>query len=179
MWSRRWMRSLLTDLLDLPPEVLPLDAPPGQPPKLAEGWGFVSLSHCPDALLLAWAPWRVGVDLERCDRVIPAESILKRFFCAEEQEHLSGLVPEALRQAVLAHWVLKESAIKWQRGSLGRDLTQWCWSRDRSVVIHRGDGAVLSASRWRQGPWCLAMVAGQGDVGNGANPMHTAMLCLA
>ena len=38
-----------------PAEEVPLQSPPGEPPTLADGWGYISLSHCVDACLLAWS----------------------------------------------------------------------------------------------------------------------------
>lgn len=173
------MRYLLAELLQVNAAALPLLAPPGRAPELARGWGFVSLSHCPDALAVAWSPWRIGVDLERTDRRIPADALLRRFFCASEREALLALNREQLRQAVLEHWLCKESAIKWQRGSLARDLAHWCCAVDGTGVVDQRVGTQLHACLWRQGVWTLALVAAQGDVDAGVNPRHQAMLCLA
>lgn len=178
-WSRRWMRAVLADLFAVSPAAVPLDAPPGQAPSLADGWGFVSLSHCPDALAVAWAPWRIGVDLERSDREIPAEALLRRYFCRHEQEALAGMGGEALRQAVLRHWLLKEAAIKWQRGTLAQDLADWCCDRACERLTHQRHGTVVRSRCWQPGGWSLAVVGAEADVGDGANPMHATMLCLA
>lgn len=173
------MRHWLSQLLQAPPAELPLEAPPGRAPQLACGWGFISLSHCPDALLLAWSPWRIGVDLERADRRIPAGALVRRFFCASEQDALLALPDEHQRQAVLEHWLRKEAAIKWQRGSLAHDLAHWCCAPDGHLLVDQRDGTQLRAGLWRQGPWALALVAAAGDVDAGANPVHNGMLCLA
>ena len=100
------MRHLIAEWLQISAAELPLQAPPGQPPELTDGWGFVSLSHCPDALLVAWSPWRIGVDLERADRRIPADALVRRFFCNAEQPVLLALSDQQQRQAVLEHWVV-------------------------------------------------------------------------
>lgn len=178
-WSRLWMRALLASLFEVSPAALPLVAPPGQPPELADGWGFVSLSHCTDALVVAWAPWRIGVDLERTDRALPAGALVKRFFCAQERDALFLMDDTRQREAVLEHWLLKEAAIKWQRGSLSRDLSHWCCQTDCSVVAHRVSGAALQAQCWRQADWSLALVSDLEEMANGANSMHQALLCLA
>ena len=178
-WSRLWMRGLLASLLRVSPAALPLVAPPGEPPRLADGWGFVSLSHCRDALVVAWAPWRIGVDLERTDRALPSTALVKRFFCADERDALLQMDATVQRQSVLQHWLLKEAAIKWQRGSLGRDLRAWCCGAECSVVTHRTDGVVLRAQSWRQADWSLALVLEMKEMVEGANSMHPALLCLA
>ena len=72
------MRHLIAELLQISAAELPLQAPPGQAPELTDGWGFVSLSHCPDALLVAWSPWRIGVDFERADRRF-RRTLVRRF----------------------------------------------------------------------------------------------------
>jgi hypothetical protein len=53
--SRRWLRSCLADRFRLCPDRIPLDAPPGHPPTPAAGWGWISISHSRDALLLGWS----------------------------------------------------------------------------------------------------------------------------
>ena len=61
--SRLWMRRCLADGFGVDPAVVPLQSPPGEPPTLADGWGYVSLSHCCEAVFVAWSPDAVGVDL--------------------------------------------------------------------------------------------------------------------
>lgn len=155
--SRAWMRRLLGDLFSVDPRDLPLQAPPGLPPELARGWGGVSLSHCCDALLVGWAPDRLGVDLERRDRAVPARALAERFFLEPECRALLGLEGQALREAVLDLWVVKEAAIKWQHGSIARDLSQWSCRPEGDRVVHRTGGWTLAVQRWQVGDWTLAM----------------------
>ena len=89
------MRHLIAELLQISAAELPLQAPPGQAPELTDGWGFVSLSHCPDALLVAWSPWRIGVDLERADRRIPADALVRRFFLQRGAARAAGAIGSA------------------------------------------------------------------------------------
>ena len=178
LWSRRWMRAVLAELFAMPPEAVPLNAPPGQAPFLEDPWGFVSISHCPDALVVAWAPWRIGVDLEQSNRAIPAAALVKRFFCSQERDALSGMGAEPLRQAVLHHWLLKEAAIKWQRGSLAKDLAFWCCDPQLDRLVHQRDGAVVKGHCWQQGVWSLALVADEADVGVDGNSMRPTTTCL-
>ncbi|QNG27387.1 4'-phosphopantetheinyl transferase superfamily protein [Synechococcus sp. HK01-R] len=172
------MRQLLGELMDVEPLAIPLDAPPAAPPTLAPGWGCVSLSHCPDALLVGWGPRKLGVDLERRDRMLPAEALARRFFPPEERVQLRGLEPLALRQAVLDRWVIKEAAIKWQRGALAKDLPQWCCREDLRTVVHCGEGQELAVQGWRHGSWTLAMVQDSLE-GEGCDASRqVSMLCL-
>lgn len=178
-WSRRWLRSWLGELFKVQPAFVPLWAPPGQPPRLDEGWGFISLSHCPDALLVGWAPWRIGVDLERSDRQIPASALLRRFFCSAEQQALQRLEAEPLRRAVLQSWLRKEAAIKWQWGSLAQDLGDWCCDLDHQMVIHQRNGLAVWSLCWNVGEWSLAMALGHRDVPDDGEVLQAVRLCLA
>jgi len=173
------MRQLLAGLLRVDPLALPLEAPPGAPPRLAPGWGYVSLSHCADALLVGWSPVRIGVDLERRDRNVPAEALARRFFVEEERNQLQGLDQEGLREAVLGLWVIKEAAIKWQRGSVARDLSQWCCHVDRRSVSHRTGRWELAVQGWQEGPWTLAMAQASPATEVDGPQRQVGMLCLA
>ena len=63
---------------------IPIQADPGEPPLLAEGWGHISMSHCSDALLIGWSSGKIGVDIERKDREFQAYKLSKRFFTQSE-----------------------------------------------------------------------------------------------
>ena len=120
--SRAWMRSCLSDLWGVPAQDIPLHAPPGKPPALHSGWGFVSLSHSKGSALMAWSSAPVGVDLERLDRPFASDALMNRYYASSEQRRLRSLPKHAFHQAVLEHWLIKEAAIKWQQGSLAQDL---------------------------------------------------------
>ncbi|MFL0751906.1 MAG: 4'-phosphopantetheinyl transferase superfamily protein [Prochlorococcus sp.] len=170
--SRGYVRQALADLWRIPALEIPLQAPPGQPPKLANDWGFISFSHCCDALLIAWAPQQVGVDLERADRPIAAELLSRRFFSSEEQAAISHLSGSALRAAVLEQWLIKEAAIKWQRGSLAKDLIHWRCSADSAFAVHDVLDRQVSVRRIHYSSWRMVVA------GNLNAMSHPPMLCL-
>lgn len=157
--SRVWMRACLANCFNLSPQSVPLQAPPGEPPTLPRGWGFLSLSHCPDALLLGCSKHPIGLDLERHDRMIPASSILQRAYCLEEQERLQHLQGEDLRRAVLKHWLIKEASIKWQQGAIARDLRFWEVGPGMRSVVHQRSHQRLSAALHPHDSWEFAVVA--------------------
>lgn len=155
--SRLWMRSCLASLHGCSAEEVPLTAPPGAPPLLAPGWGYISLSHCVDACLLAWSLQPVGVDLERADRVFPADALMRRFFTGAERSALLDLQGERLRREVLDRWLIKEAAIKWQRGSLASDLRFWDVSPCLGWARHGGLAVEIASELRSQGDWRMAV----------------------
>ena len=163
--SRSQLRQCLAVLLQRPPLELPLHSPPGEPPTLAAGWGHVSLSHSGPQLLLAWSPWPIGVDLERAARPLLADGVARRFFPASEWQQLQGLPAEALRRAVLESWVLKEAAIKWQRGSIAQDLRHWRWDANRAELRHLQHGWTPGCCLRLHDGWCCAVVGHAADQG--------------
>lgn len=171
--SRVWMRACLADRFSLSPKAVPLQAPPGEPPSLPSGWGFLSLSHCRDALLLGCSEHPIGLDLERRDRMIPAASILQRSYGHEERKRLQHLCVEDLRQAVLKHWLIKEASIKWQKGSIARDLRFWEVCPGMSSVVHQRSHQKLAAVLHGYESWEFAVVAADQQV------LQSIALCLA
>ena len=82
-FSRGCIRHAISEMVGIHPLKVPLKAEPGKPPLLANGWGYISLSHCKDALLIGWSPRRIGVDIERSDREFKAE-LLAKSICKEQ-----------------------------------------------------------------------------------------------
>ena len=160
--SRSWMRSCLATLHASGPLEVPLTAPPAAPPWLSDDWGYVSLSHCADACLLGWSQQPIGVDLERADRQLhAAAALMRRFFTESEQSELGELEGNQLRQQVLDRWLVKEAAIKWQRGSLARDLGFWEVSSSLCAALHRGLDLKVVAQLRSQGAWRLGVVVAE------------------
>ncbi len=157
--SRSWMRSCLSDLWGVPAREIPLHAPPGEPPSMHLGWGFVSLSHSQGFALMAWSSSPVGVDLERLNRPFASKSLMRRYYASSEQNRLKGLSKQAFHQGVLEHWLIKEAAIKWQQGSLAQDLSHWVVAADGLSASHQGKGLQVSAHCRQQGSWGLAIVS--------------------
>jgi phosphopantetheinyl transferase len=166
--SRTRLRWQLAERLGCRPEAVPLQSPPGHPPRLEQGYGWVSLSHCRGGLLTAWSPWPIGVDLERLDRPLRAEPLLRRHFPpAEQRQLLEGpwaADPDRLRLAVLTSWVHKEAAIKWRRRSLAAELGHWCFDHGCGTLRQGLDGAAPPCWSLRRGVWLLAAV-GEGAQG--------------
>ena len=172
--SRGWMRSCLSSLHGVDPLEVPLTAPPGAPPQLPSGWGYVSLSHCADACLLGWSQQPIGVDLERADRKLhAAAALVRRFFTELEQGELMELEGDQLRQQVLDRWLLKEAAIKWQQGSLAQDLGFWEVGSNLRTAVHHGLNLKVAAQLWSQAEWRLGVVVSEKEF------LQDCLLCAA
>ena len=158
-WSRRLLALSLSDYFKEPPDKIPVMAPRGTFPSLKKGWGYVSVSHTVDALFLAWSIKPIGIDLERIDRSINAYSIARRFYTSQDQMAISNLKSKALDEAVLSQWVAKEAAIKWQRGSLAADLSEWSCSQSMKYARHQSLNLQVPILRLFFGNWILAIAS--------------------
>ncbi len=136
-FSRGCLRYALSQIFDEQPENIPLEASPGKPPLLPNGWGNISLSHCKDALSIAWSPTPIGIDIERSDRKFNAAALAKRYFSQEEKKALKGIPLEQRRIEILNMWVVKEAAVKWERSKLANNLDKWIWQKETSSASHR------------------------------------------
>ena len=171
--SRAALRQLLAAVLDQPAAQVPLHSPPGAPPWLAGGLGWVSLSHAAGAVLLGWSHQPLGLDLESCDRRFDAASLAQRFFPMAECSQLADLPPEPLRRAVLRSWLAKEAAIKWRQRSLAQELGHWCFDHGSGQLSHQGDGTVLRPVEGAMAGWRWAGV-GEGLMAQG--PSHRPLI---
>ncbi len=135
--SRGYLRETLSQIWDIPPLRIPLNAPPGKPPNLPKGMGFVSISHCIDSLLISWSMEKVGVDVERADRAFDAKKIMINFFSHKENILLNNYKGEELRKKVLKYWVSKEAAIKCQRGDIFKDMKNWIYSEINNTITNK------------------------------------------
>ena len=159
--SRGYIRVALSQLWETPALKIPLYAPPGQSPQLSKGLGYVSISHCCDALFIGWSPKRIGVDIERMDRMFNPEKLVQRYFSQKEIGSLIGLEKEDLRIATLESWVNKEAAIKWQQASLAGNISEWIFYKNSNLMFHESLGYEIGLHRIRHDEWCIAIAYDQ------------------
>ena len=163
--SRSHIRYALSQLWNISPLKIPLEASPGKAPKLSKGWGYISISHCYDALLIGWSAERIGVDIERSDRQFAAQRIANRFYLREEKQLLEQLNEEDFHQAVLRKWIDKEASIKWQRGRINKDLSEWKCIDQSSSAIHISLGYKVNIQRLSVGPWYMSIASETNKLG--------------
>ena len=162
--SRALLRRQLAEFLGCAAAEVPLHSPPGQPPLLGAGLGWVSLSHSGAGLLIGYSGTPIGVDLESTARPMEPAGLMRRFYPEKEQAQLRDLTGAELRRAVLHSWVLKEAAIKWRHRSLAAELAQWCYDHSSGSLLNLSDGAKPDHSSDLQLDWRWAAV-GDGCAG--------------
>ena len=162
--SRALLRQQLAEVLGCAGAAVPLHSPPGLPPLLGNGLGWVSLSHSGAGLLIGYSGSPIGVDLESTARPMEPAGLMRRFYPEKEQAQLRDLTGAELRRAVLNSWVLKEAAIKWRHRTLAAELAQWCYDHCSGSLLNLSDGAKPDHSSDLQLDWRWAAV-GEGCAG--------------
>ena len=80
---------------------------------------------------------KIGVDIERKDRQFQAYKLSKRFFTRYENCEIENLSPIQAKKLVLKRWIIKEAAVKWQRGKIANNINQWNWKNQSSFAYHK------------------------------------------
>ena len=136
--SRSSIREVLSKLLDINPMNVPLDGVFGKIPTIPPEFGYISLSHCENALLIGWSTEKIGIDIETKNRKFDAKKIMKRFYCNDEINELKMIKnKDEFRIAVMKLWLLKESSIKLQNGTIARDLLNWQINLTEKIAINK------------------------------------------
>lgn len=137
MNSRSYLRISLAEIFNLDPLDIPIDAKPGKPPKLPNNYGFISLSHCKEAFLIAWSKDQIGIDIENKNRRVNPNLISKYLSLNIKNNNSKiSLNKEELNEKFLEYWVIKESLIKWQNGNFFFDFKKWELDQKNSIAIH-------------------------------------------
>ena len=163
-FSRGCIRDVMSNMTGSDPLEVPLKADPGEPPVLSEGWGHISISHCPDALLIGWSKEKIGVDIERKDRKLQAQKLSKRFFTEYENHEIENSTPSKVNDQVLQRWVVKEAAIKWQSGKISTNISQWNWQNNSSFAYHKKLGHQVKVYKQNYDKWTYAIALTEDDI---------------
>ena len=129
--GRILLRSVLAKTLQAKPAELPLIRSATGKPELAEQQTssplHFNLSHSGTLLALAVSRYGViGTDVENTNRRVPAETIIRRFFSAEEQCYFRNLSSAAARQQYFfTLWTVKEALLKMTGDGLSYGLHQF------------------------------------------------------
>ena len=156
-YSRGYARLALSNLFQIKPLDVPIYSFPGTQPILKKGWGYLSMSHCKDSLIIAWSIKRIGVDIERSDRNFSYKKICERFFTTKEKMNFKNLQDCNQRRFVLNHWIMKESSFKWQRNKSPNDLFGWEWDIGRNTCSHEKLKQKLKFSLIHYDEWSIGL----------------------
>ena len=111
--GRGALRTILGELLGVPPAEVPIVRGAHGRPQLSDGGLDFNVSHTgTTAIVAVLRGRRVGVDLEARARTINAPGIARKFLSAGERSRLPKDDPEAVRRHVLKLWTCKEAMSK-------------------------------------------------------------------
>tara|TARA_B100000902_G_scaffold340545_1_gene343422 strand:+ start:384 stop:1037 length:654 start_codon:yes stop_codon:yes gene_type:complete len=152
--SRAYIRQSLGALFDLDPFDIPLTANPGERPKLPKGMGNISLSHCKDAIIVAWHKNKIGIDIERKDRDFNYENLAKKYFVNTNKLEINDLLNRTL---ILRQWCALEAAIKCCDGKLSKDIKEWQYSAKNKQLIHKKKNLNLQCAHLNFHEWTISI----------------------
>ena len=159
--SRSYIRYALSILLEDDPFNIPLIAPPGKPPLLKND-GYISISHCRDAFLLAWSIEKIGIDIERFDRKIVSKNFATKFFNNVELEELN--TSQFIENTLLKRWVVKESLIKWNLSSIFKNSKDWIWRYGEQKAFNYKEDLKVKVYQTRFEKWEIGIASNR--IGN-------------
>jgi len=152
--TRAYLRQSLSKLFDLDPLEIPINANPGEPPRLPPGMGNISLSHCKDALTIVWHKSKIGIDIERIDRDFNHVKFAEKyFFDTNKSIHNNNLT----KNMILNQWCATEAAIKWDQGKLSKDINHWQYFEKPKELIHDKKNLHLNYSQINFHNWTIAI----------------------
>ena len=143
-YSRSSLREALSLLLNIEPLELPVIAPPGEKPKLDHDLGFISLSHCVDALLIGWSTSPLGVDIENSNRIIKSNKVFKKILHNSELKKTNFENKNQGIKRLLKIWVIKEAIIKKTEQSLIKDGKEWEWVNTKNMAFNQKDNQMIN-----------------------------------
>ena len=152
--TRAYLRQSISTLFGLNPLKIPINAHPGEPPRLPPGMGNISLSHCKDAITIAWHKNKIGIDIERKDRDFNHIKLAKKyFFHTNKSTHKNKLT----RKMILNQWCAVEAAIKWDQGKISKDINHWQYFEKPRKLIHNKKKLHLNYSQINFHNWTIAL----------------------
>ena len=150
--TRYYMRDALSALFDINPIKVPITAHPGKPPKLPNGMGYISISHCKDAFIIGWNRENIGIDIERSDRDFNYKKLAKKYFQEENMKNYN-----LNKYLILKKWSAIEAAIKCDRGKLSRDIKEWKYQINQGSIYHQSKKIKLNLIQIAFSDWTISV----------------------
>jgi len=136
-YSRTSLRKALSSLFKINPLKVPIFAPPGRQPILKSDLGFISISHCKDALLIGWSISPIGIDIENSNRVIKSNKIFRKILNDSELKEISPKNEKDNIRRLLKKWVIKEAIVKKEAQSLITNAKDWEWRLQERIAYNK------------------------------------------
>ena len=152
--TRAYLRQSLSKLFNLHPLDIPINANPGEPPRLPSGMGNISLSHCKDAVLIVWHKNKIGIDIERIDRNFNHIKIAEKYFLRTSKLTQKNKLTKTM---ILNQWCAVEAAIKWDHGKISKDINYWQYFEETKQLIHKKKKIHLNYSQINFHNWTIAL----------------------
>ena len=146
------MRDALSTLFKINPMKIPITANPGEPPKLPNGMGYISISHCKDAFIIGWHRKNIGIDIERSDRDFNYQKLAKKYF---QEENIKN--NNFNKYLILKNWCAVEAAIKYDRGKLSRDIKEWKFQMNQENLYHKSKKIKLDLIQIPFSEWTISI----------------------
>lgn len=135
-FSRGYARLALSTLFNLKPLEVPIIAIPNKPPFLEKSFGYVSLSHCKDGLIIGWSISKLGIDIESQYRPLDIKKLSEFLLSSKEKKYLYSN-KHNLSEKFLSIWVRKEALIKFSYGNIIRDFKIWQIDFDKNTAKNK------------------------------------------
>ena len=158
-YSRCYTRLALAQLFDMDPLSIPLFSEPGKPPSLYKGFGYVSISHCRDALLVGWSNSRIGIDIESTKRSINIDRLSNYLLSNDEKLLIKNSNKQIEKKEFLSIWVRKEALIKYSEGNLFRDFKSWKLNQKLSNANHINSSQCPSIKYIEYKKWLIGVAS--------------------
>ena len=152
--TRAYIRKSLATLFNLDPLAIQINAKPGEPPELPLGMGNISISHCQDAIVIAWHEKKIGIDIERTDRKFNHIKLATKYFSKTNTSFNKNTLTKNM---ILNRWCATEAAIKLDHGKLARDIKDWQYIENNRQLIHKKKNLYLNFSKINFHKWTIAL----------------------
>ncbi len=146
-YSRGYIRFALSTIFKKDPLSIPLFAKPNKPPLLKKGLGFLSISHCKDALFIGWSNSKIGVDIESKNRTLNTNMLSNYLLSQDEKIFIQDTCEKAKARKFLSIWVLKEALVKYNKGSIIRDFKSWKINHKENIATKNDSQDILSINQ--------------------------------
>ena len=159
--SRGYIRFVISKLFKIKPLEVPLFSLPNSAPVLGRNFGYVSMSHCYDALFIGWSKDKIGVDIEKINSTPLDIKIIKRFFNKKDNLRIKNIPKDLMHNEFVKMWVIKESLIKWQNGNLFNGLKNWYINHILKIANYSNSKSNININNFKFKSWEIGVASSE------------------